>query len=115
MLDFDIKGVRYSIGMTHHGQRMDLVPDAITPFIGDYGMIQAWLALCETSHGTACRPKGTVYLPGFRVIDCETSKIIPAPYVYPRYTLSDPVSSFLESHHSVLILLILCVCLQALL
>ena len=45
----------------------------------DYGIIKGWLEFCEKHHTAGCCEAEKVTLSGFRLIDCHTLCIIPAP------------------------------------
>jgi hypothetical protein len=73
-----------SLGILRQSQgESDLVPYAITSFLENYAMLRGWLTLCETSHGSSCQPNHLIDLPGFKVLDCRTRNVVPAPYVTP--------------------------------
>ncbi|RYP73975.1 hypothetical protein DL771_003286 [Monosporascus sp. 5C6A] len=57
----------------------------------DYDLVRSWMDTCDSMHKRICRtPRGSNKdLPkGFRVIDCETRRIVPAPEVCDYVALS---------------------------
>lgn len=45
----------------------------------DWSVVKRWLNHCDTKHESSCASINSVSLPGFRVIDCDTSGIVIAP------------------------------------
>jgi len=44
-----------------------------------YSIIRTWLSDCDQKHGDCCKPRNKPLPANFRVIDCDTKKIIPLP------------------------------------
>ncbi|KAK1749643.1 heterokaryon incompatibility protein-domain-containing protein [Echria macrotheca] len=66
---------------------MECLPSETTSRLGarligpqvDYSLVASWLNFCTTHHTRLCHTQSSevASLPGFRVIDCETRKIVP--------------------------------------
>ncbi|KAF1953390.1 HET-domain-containing protein [Byssothecium circinans] len=68
----------FRIGIRSQSPNKDFAPLAIGPTV-NYDVIHEWLSHCHEFHPTACQSKGTVEIPGFKVINCATRIIEPAP------------------------------------
>jgi hypothetical protein len=68
----------YSSTSSDHTQE-DRIQASIRSDIVDYGKISEWLEFCEKHHTEGCCEAEKVTLSGFRLIDCQTRCIVPAP------------------------------------
>jgi len=75
-------------GTDHNTIFRTLDPSAI-----DISVIKDWLSVCARDHTDFCLSGAQIKLPGFRVIDCETRRVILAPpkcnYVALSYVWGD--------------------------
>jgi hypothetical protein len=65
------------------------VDNLFSTLIG-WSTVQAWLRTCEIKHGRTCETRGRdrLSVPGFKVIDCKTRTIVPAPAKCQQTALS---------------------------
>lgn len=68
----------YSSTSSDHTQK-DRIHASIRSDKVDYGKISGWLEFCEKNHTEGCCEAEKVTLSGFRLIDCHTLCIVPAP------------------------------------
>jgi hypothetical protein len=68
----------YSSTSSDHTQQ-DRIRASIRSYRVDYGKISGWLEFCENHHTAGCCEAEKVTLSGFRLIDCHTRHIVPAP------------------------------------
>lgn len=55
----------------------------------EWSIIKRWLHFCMRNHSKHCKRSGPSHIPGFRVIDCETRRIVAAEISDSEYiTLS---------------------------
>jgi len=68
-------------------------PRISDPEVIDYDALGKGFNICRSSHGRACRPGPGIKLPNFKVIDCYSRRVIPAPagckYVALSYVWGD--------------------------
>lgn len=55
------------------------IPQIIDPSFVNYAALRRLLSHCQVDHVDTCHPKSGVDLPGFKVIDCTSRTIVPAP------------------------------------
>ena len=60
----------------------------ISPDRIEFSVFKECMALCEKKHWQTCAPTGVAHPRGFRVIDCESKTIVPAPLVCQYAALS---------------------------
>jgi hypothetical protein len=51
----------------------------INPAYVKHGLMESWLAHCQTHHRETCGKVQRIEIPGFKVIDCDTERVVPAP------------------------------------
>ena len=68
----------YSSTSSEH-TRQDRIMARIRSDKVDFGEVREWLEFCEKHHTDGCCEAEKVTLSGFRVIDCQTRCIVPAP------------------------------------
>ncbi|KAF1836427.1 HET-domain-containing protein [Decorospora gaudefroyi] len=73
-------GHRFRFGLLPaKGHRGILSPRRLEPSAIDYDAIRYWFAFCENTHANFCKPVYEQYIPGFKVIDCQTKRVVDAP------------------------------------
>lgn len=69
----------------------------LSPSEIDFNLIQSWIEYCDGHHGNLCRSTSSIDLPGFKVIDCKTQKIVKPrrqkPYIALSYVWGETTPS----------------------
>jgi hypothetical protein len=83
---YDTTGI---IGVLHPGSEYDqYAPRILDTHSIDYAVLRDWNRECIEYHSTACNSKRISCLPGFRVLDCRSRRVIDARIQCPHVALS---------------------------
>jgi hypothetical protein len=87
-----------TFGLLHHNSIHDnLAPRLMDADSVNFCLVKTWLDFCKNNHASTCKDPGTRFVPGFKVIDCRTKKVVhPEPgsrYVALSYVWGRPISS----------------------
>jgi hypothetical protein len=66
-----------TFGLHHRNSAQDSpAPRLIVPNSIDYDILKGWIEFCHEHHSDMCAHSETRLIPGFKVIDCRTRKVI---------------------------------------
>lgn len=73
-------------GVLHPWSEHDqMAPRRIDPDFIDYSIIRQWIQTCEEFHQETCTSPDNQNVPGFKVIDCHTKRVVEIPHQTCQY------------------------------